>query len=63
MKRSELRSHAALSVLYRVLIQALKLRERGSLSNIDKHYVAKDYCKHYLYVPLQRIQLFSSDAE
>ena len=62
MKRSELRSYAVLSVLCRVLIQALKLRERGSLSNIDEYNVAKDCCKHYLYASLQRIQLLNSDT-
>ena len=63
MKRSESRSYAVLSVLYRVLIQTLKLRERGSLFNMSKHHIAKDYCKCHLYAPLQRIQLLSSDAE
>ena len=63
MKRPELRSYIILLVLCRVLILMLKLRERGSLSNVSKHYVIKDCCKHYLYAPLQRIQLLSSDTE
>ena len=63
MKRPESRSHIILSVLHRVLILMLKLREKDSLSNINKHYVAKDYYECHLYVSLQRIQLLSSDAE
>ena len=48
--------------LYRVLILTSKLRRRGSLFNISKHHVIKDYCRHYLYVSLQRIQLLNSDT-
>ena len=63
MKRSESRSYIILSVLHRVLILMLKLRERGSLSNVNKYYVAKDYCEHHLYASLQRIQLLNSGTE
>ena len=62
MKRSKLRSYTALLILCRVLIQVLKLRERGSLLNIDEYYMTKGYCECHLYAFLQRIQLLSSDA-
>ena len=62
MERPRSRSYVILLVLHRVLILVLKLRGRGSLSNVDKCYVIKDCCKCCLYIPLQRIQLLSSDV-